>query len=189
MVPGAGRARSAVHLSANAGGGQAQSWGLLRAGSHSSVGLIAGSLWGGPAAEPGPGPRGAATQRPLPARPGAAGTSRASEPAAAHRPRHGAQAQAGPGPSLLARSRAGQRWESPLGDRPAPPAAAAAAGPGLPRPWGASDLRGPAPPKASAPGVRRTPGRGSLGCPRARQKQRCTQEWRDRSHRLPLASI
>lgn len=48
-------------------------------------------------------------------------------------------------------------------------------GQGLPRPWGASDLRGPAP-RGFSPGVRRTPGRGSLGCPRARQKQRCTPD-------------
>lgn len=172
-----------------------QSWGLLRPGDHSSVGLIAGSPFGGgPAAGArARGPRSMASAAPpFPARPGApAGTCGLRSPRRLTPPAAWRAGQAGPDPPLLARSRAGQRleiaaWRSP--------GAAGGGGCGRARgchaPGAPATCEGPAPPKASAPGVRRAPGRGSLGCPRARQKQRCTQMGEgDRSHRLPLASI
>lgn len=133
-----------------------QSWGLLRPGDHSSVGLIAGSPFGvAPAAKPGPeAPRSMASAAP-PSQPGLA---RPPAPAGgarggSHRPRHGAQARQGRTLLSWPAAEPGGAWRSPLGDRPAPPAAAAAAGPGLPPPGAPATCEGPAPPKASAPGV------------------------------------
>lgn len=158
------------------------------------MGLIAGSpLGGGPAAGArARGPRSMASAAPpSPAEPGApAGTCGLRSPRRLTRPAAWRGGRARPDPPLLARRRAGQcleiaAWRSPR----AGGGGGGGTARGCPAARAAATSKGPAPPKASAPGV--WPASGVVsGMPTGSAETRCARTGEgDRLHRLPLASL